>query len=201
MPAQVVLLFNKQELGRYPLDKPRLVVGRDPTSDIHIDNWAISRQHCAVMAKGDAFLVQDLGSSNGTFVSGKRVAEHYLNDGDEIFLGKYILKFSNETQAKAAPQAEAGPVPETLNTYVMDGAKIQERLAKMRSEQAVAGPDAAAAPAGAGAFAATPAKELARAMDARPGEAGAGGPYKALFIISLIANVVLLLAVLMLALR
>ena len=68
------------------------------------------------------------------YVNGKKVVEHYLNDGDEVVIGKYTLKFQNEQQAAAKVEKEDSVVPDTLNTYVMDGAKIQEQLAKMRQE-------------------------------------------------------------------
>ena len=60
-----------------------MVVGREPSCDIHIDNLGISRNHCAFVTKGEAFLVQDLNSSNGTYVNGQKITERFLNDGDE----------------------------------------------------------------------------------------------------------------------
>jgi pSer/pThr/pTyr-binding forkhead associated (FHA) protein len=146
--ASVTVIFGGQEQKTFPLDRPRMVVGREPTCEIHIDNLGISRNHCAFVNKNEAFVVQDLGSSNGTYVNGRKVTEHYLNDADEVIIGKYTLRFKNETQA-AAPAEPAGggapAVPDTLNTYVMDGAKIQEQLAKMRASQAQS-PGAPAAP-------------------------------------------------------
>jgi pSer/pThr/pTyr-binding forkhead associated (FHA) protein len=135
--ASVTVLFAGQEQGVFELDQPQMVVGRDAECAIRIDNLGISRQHCAVLNKGDAFLLQDLGSANGTFVNGKRVAECFLNDGDVIVIGvKYALRFKNEKQARASAEADAG-VPGTLNTYVMDGTKIQEQIAKMRAQAGV----------------------------------------------------------------
>jgi pSer/pThr/pTyr-binding forkhead associated (FHA) protein len=131
--AMIVVMFNRQEVSRHKLDRPKMVVGRDATCDIPIDNMGISRQHCAFVEKGGAFTVQDVGSSNGTYVNGKRVAEHFLNDGDEVMLGKYILKFVNEVQAAAPVPGQEAPVPGTLNTFVMDSGKIKEQLERMRS--------------------------------------------------------------------
>ena len=159
--ASVTVLFAGQEQGTYELDQPQMVAGRDPECGIRIDNLGISRQHCTILNKGDAFLLQDLGSANGTFVNGKRVAECFLNDGDEIVIGvKYALRFKNEKQAKAAAETDAG-VPGTLNTYVMDGTKIQEQIAKMRAQATAGG----AAPAGAPSNAPVTAKEHAKALE------------------------------------
>lgn len=193
--ASVTVIFAGQEQHLYELDKPRMVVGREPSCDVPIDNLGISRQHCAFINKGEAFVVQDLGSSNGTYVNGIKVTERFLNDGDEVIIGKYTLKFRNERQSVEAPKAapDAAPdVPETLNTYVMDGTKIQEQLAKMRAAQglgAAAGPPVAAT-----------AKDYAKALDPSQG-AGASaaeiGKLKA-FIAALVAVVVVLLIVIIL---
>ena len=159
--ASVTVIFGGQEQQTCLIDRPKMVVGREPACEIPIDNLGISRQHCALLTKGDTFLVQDLGSANGTFVNGKKIVEHYLNDGDEIFIGKYILKFKNEAQVKASASRESSALPDTLNTFVMDGAKIQEQLAKMRAQ--AAGGASPAAPAGPAAGAT--AKDYAKAMD------------------------------------
>jgi predicted component of type VI protein secretion system len=157
--ASVTVLFAGQEQGTFELNQPQMIAGRDPECAIRIDNLGISRQHCTIVNRGEAFLLQDLGSANGTFVNGRRVAECFLNDGDEIVIGvKYALRFKNEKQAKATAATDAD-VPGTLNTYVMDGTKIQEQLARMR---AAAG---GAAPTGAPGGAPLTAREHAKALE------------------------------------
>jgi pSer/pThr/pTyr-binding forkhead associated (FHA) protein len=170
--ATISIIFGGQEQRVVPLDKPKLVVGREPTCEIHIDNLGISRQHCAFEQRGEAFIVQDLGSSNGTYVNGKKVTEHFLNNDDEVMIGKFTLRFKNELQAASpsavSAQTDAG-VPDTLNTYVMDGAKIQEQLAKMRAERD--GGAASRAGAASSPPAGATAKDYARALEAAsPGD-------------------------------
>jgi predicted component of type VI protein secretion system len=195
MAAAISVIFGGQEQKIFQLDKPRMVVGREPTCEIHIDNLGISRQHCAFSARGEAFVVQDLGSSNGTYVNGKKITEHFLNNDDEVVIGKYTLKFKNESQAASAaaaadaPKADAG-VPDTLNTYVMDGAKIQEQLAKMRAEREGGAKPGEVAPPPPGATA----KDYAKALDAASTPAEGGGKSKT-FLIALGAVVVVLLIV------
>jgi len=188
--ASVTVIFGGQEQKTHPLDKPRMVVGREPTCEIHIDNLGISRQHCEFVPRGEAFVVRDLGSSNGTYVNGRKITEHFLNDADEIIIGKYTLKFKNEAQVQQPVAAEAGTtanVPDTLNTYVMDGAKIQEQLAKMR---AAGGPGGdSTVPAGA------TAKDYAKALDATPAAAGGGGGSKTIIIFLAVMVVILLIVV------
>ena len=192
--ASVTVLFGGQEQKVHQLDRPKMVVGREPTCEICIDNLGISRQHCAFAVKGDAFIVQDMGSANGTYVNGKKVVEHYLNDGDEIVLGKYVLRFKNETQKASAPERDTS-VPDTLNTYVMDGAKIQEQLAKMRAAQGTpaAAPGQPAMPPAGGT-----AKDYAKALDVSPPAAAPSesvGTLKTLLIVVIVAIVVLVVAV------
>jgi predicted component of type VI protein secretion system len=165
--ASVSVFFAGQDQGAFPLDKPKLLVGRDPECEIRIDNLGISRQHCVIHCKGEAFVLQDLGSANGTFVNSKRVGEYFLNDGDEIVIGvKYALHFHNEQQVKAAAGTGESGVPETLNTYVMDGTKIQEQLEKMRAQASSGTPPSA--PGSAVAPAPMTAKEHAKAMEPAP---------------------------------
>ncbi len=135
--ASVTVIFGGKEEKVYPLDSSRLVVGREPKCEIQIDNLGISREHCAFSQRGEAFLVQDLNSSNGTYVNGKKITEHFLNNDDEIIIGKYRLIFKNEAQKPLAeaPNPDLNSVPDTLNTYVMDGPKIQQQLEKMRAEK------------------------------------------------------------------
>lgn len=162
--ASVIVIFGGKEEKTYQLDRSRLVVGREPKCEIQIDNLGISREHCAFSQRGEAFLIQDLNSSNGTYVNGKKITEHFLNNDDEIIVGKYKLVFKNDQQQPAkehqAPEQSA-PVPDTLNTYVMDGPKIQQQLDKMR--QAKGGGEIDPVPPK-GAVGVT-ARDYARAMD------------------------------------
>lgn len=130
--ASVTLRFGGQEMGRYRLDKPAMVVGRDTSCDISIDNLGISRTHCQFIKRGPTYIIQDMNSQNGTYVNGTRIGEHYLNDGDEILVAKYTMVFQNEAQAAQQPSADAEDkiVPDSLHTYVMDGKQIRERLSK-----------------------------------------------------------------------
>jgi predicted component of type VI protein secretion system len=83
-------------LKEIPLDKERVTIGRKPHNDIQIDNLAISGAHAVVVTiLNDAFL-EDLDSTNGTFVNGRQIKKHFLQNGDVIELGKYRLKYVKE---------------------------------------------------------------------------------------------------------
>jgi pSer/pThr/pTyr-binding forkhead associated (FHA) protein len=75
-----------------PLDRDWLVVGRGRGADMVIHEPTISRAHAAVGFREGAFFVQDLGSTNGTFLNGSRRERARLSDGDEIQMGRLLLR-------------------------------------------------------------------------------------------------------------
>ena len=82
----------------YLLDKNKNTIGRDPKSDIVIDDIEISRNHLEVLIQGEEVLFEDLNSTNGTFLNGKRLEKTAaVSDGDLISIGKNIvLEFIKE---------------------------------------------------------------------------------------------------------
>ncbi|TDJ16224.1 MAG: FHA domain-containing protein [Gammaproteobacteria bacterium] len=96
MAGSLVLTLNQSVLGEFSLDKERLLIGRKPENDIQVDNLAVSGQHAAIITiLNDSFL-EDLDSTNGTFVNGKLVKKHALKHGDVITIGKHELKYVND---------------------------------------------------------------------------------------------------------
>jgi pSer/pThr/pTyr-binding forkhead associated (FHA) protein len=77
-----------------PMDQDWLVVGRGRSADLVLADATISRAHAAIGFNGEAFYVQDLGSTNGTRVNGKRAPQAELHDGDEVRLGKLQLRIT-----------------------------------------------------------------------------------------------------------
>lgn len=70
-----------------------LVVGRDPLCDITYDDALLSRRHAEFVAAGDQVTVRDLGSRNGVFVNGKKIAEHSLRSGDVVQIGPVRARY------------------------------------------------------------------------------------------------------------
>jgi pSer/pThr/pTyr-binding forkhead associated (FHA) protein len=94
--AKLILSMDGLTLKEIALNKERMTIGRKPHNDIQIDNLAISGEHAVVVTiLNDAFL-EDLNSTNGTFVNGRSVKKHFLQNQDVIELGKYRLKFIAE---------------------------------------------------------------------------------------------------------
>jgi len=80
--------------ARFLLDADVTVAGRHPEADIFLDDVTVSRKHAAFLRQGTRFSVRDLGSLNGTFMSGERIDETVvLTDGCEVQVGKFHLTF------------------------------------------------------------------------------------------------------------
>jgi pSer/pThr/pTyr-binding forkhead associated (FHA) protein len=100
--AKLILSMDNLVLKEIPLNKERTTIGRKAHNDIQIDNLAISGEHAVIVTiLNDSFL-EDLNSTNGTFVNGQQVKKHFLQNNDVIELGKYRLKYVNEATAQAS---------------------------------------------------------------------------------------------------
>ena len=84
--AKLVLSMNGVVQGEYELNQERLTIGRKPDNDIPIDNLAVSGKHALVITILDDSFLEDLGSTNGSYVNGKLVKKHALKDGDVILV-------------------------------------------------------------------------------------------------------------------
>ena len=96
-----------------PVNRPRFVIGKLPTTDLFLDKISISRQHCEIINANGGYFVRDLGSRNGTFVGGKRIAnDTALHDGSRIDLGSIQIVF----RCEEAKPADAAPAEGTAKT-------------------------------------------------------------------------------------
>ena len=69
----------------------KVSLGRVSENRIPINDLSVSRRHCVIVRQGEAYLLRDLDSHNGTFVNGVPVEEHYLEDGDRIDVGRQLV--------------------------------------------------------------------------------------------------------------
>lgn len=73
----------------FVLDHDVITVGRHPDSDIFLDDVTVSRHHCRLLVDGERVMVEDSGSTNGTYVNGERMDRAELQAGDEILVGRF----------------------------------------------------------------------------------------------------------------
>jgi hypothetical protein len=97
-----------------------ITIGRSTDNDITIDNAGVSAHHAQIIREGEAFIINDSTSRNGTFVNGKRVSRHRLSEGDEVVISKHILKLTNREPDAALPR------PQSSDTqHVVQGATVE----------------------------------------------------------------------------
>lgn len=137
--ARVVLMFNKQVIKEYPLLKESITIGRQEGNTIVIDNLAVSSFHARIDVAGSDFILNDLQSTNGTFVNDKKVASHKLIHGDYIIIGKHVLLFVSTDTGKVEELAEESKI-DMDKTMMLDTAKQKELLAKQKSAAMAAQP-------------------------------------------------------------
>ena len=94
----------------FPLDKPEMVIGRDLGVDIVINDVEVSRKHAHMVAQQGGYLIEDLGSTNGTVVNGLRLTSPYLlHPGEQIALGEHVTLVYEAIQVDPeATQISAG---------------------------------------------------------------------------------------------
>lgn len=83
--------------ARYALDSDVVSLGRDPSSDIFLDDITVSRRHAEVERDGARYSIRDVGSLNGTYVNRSLVERGELSEGDEVQVGKFKLIFVHGT--------------------------------------------------------------------------------------------------------
>jgi pSer/pThr/pTyr-binding forkhead associated (FHA) protein len=91
-----------------PLQQEALLIGRQSDCDVVLSLERVSRQHAAIERRGDAFWLRDLGSTNGTFLAGRRVEEQPLHDGDTVRIGDAQLVFKQATSPDDLTLLDAG---------------------------------------------------------------------------------------------
>lgn len=122
---KVIVSIDEVVIKEVQLTKDRTTLGRRPYNDIVIDNLAISGEHAVFLLAGGQVTVEDLNSTNGTYLNGRAVKKQILSDGDSIEVGKYKVKFVGDEPAdnfdktmvvRARPQAQSAPTTEAASS-------------------------------------------------------------------------------------
>ncbi len=103
----------------FPLNKNEIYIGRDANNDVVINDAEVSRKHCRLVLQAGGYVLEDLGSTNGTFVNGQRLmGPHLLRPGELVMLGENVsLTFeagfdADATQVSAPAPVSVYPQPE-----------------------------------------------------------------------------------------
>ena len=99
MPRMIVSI-DGVVIKEVQLAKERTTLGRRPYNDIVIDNLAVSGEHAVIHMAGHEVEIEDLGSTNGTYVNAKAVKREYLRNGDTVEVGKFKIRFLQEAEGQ-----------------------------------------------------------------------------------------------------
>ncbi|MDO9464292.1 MAG: FHA domain-containing protein [bacterium] len=99
---RLMLMEGARVKEEYQLDEDELTIGRAEENKIVLKNETVSRKHAIVKKENNQYKIADLGSSNGTFVNNNKIKEKALSKGDEIKVGKFVLKFVTEGSCSEA---------------------------------------------------------------------------------------------------
>src|ERR1700674_4392236 len=140
--ARLMLSLDGQVLAEYNMNKERYTVGRLPDNDIRIDNPAVSGHHSLLInILNDSFL-EDLNSTNGTYVNGKLIKKHALQHGDVITVGHHQLRYVDTQTGETEPD-------EFEKTMIITPGSAIGAHAAQRASTAPAAPATAQRPAAA----------------------------------------------------
>ncbi|MGH8217710.1 MAG: AAA family ATPase [Steroidobacteraceae bacterium] len=94
--GRLIVATEGRTISDLMLKLGRMIVGRTPDNDVQIDSRFVSRHHCQLITTAQGCVIEDLNSTNGIYVQGKRVRRHNLNDGDVVVIGKHELMYVDE---------------------------------------------------------------------------------------------------------
>ena len=136
--AKMILKFNDVVIDQIVLKQGDMNIGRRPGSEILLDNMAVSGNHASIFTIGEDSFVQDMNSTNGTFVNNKRITKHHLVHNDVVTIGNHSLTYLNEKATKSGP--------DFAKTVIINPHKQEEMLAQAGKEAAVSAKEPLSSP-------------------------------------------------------
>lgn len=147
MPKMIISL-DGAAIKEVQLTKERTTLGRRLYNDIVIKHLAVSGEHALLQMTGHEVFIEDLNSTNGTYVNGKTVKKQLLQDRDTIEIGKYRIQFDKETgrsQPASAEGQDAGSVPKKAAIRVLSGIAVGRELTLVKPVTSIGKPGIALA--------------------------------------------------------
>lgn len=111
-------------------------VGRAADNDVVIDNAGVSGEHALISRAGDAFFIEDMNSTNGVFLNGKRISREQIHYGDEITIHKHKLKFTAVNLSTDAVVLDTTTMAPSINQNQTMEVDVSQLQAMMQLQQA-----------------------------------------------------------------
>ena len=129
--AKLIVTFDGTLVRELELTQERISIGRRPYNDIVLDSPAISGEHAIIATVLNESILEDLNSTNGTYVNGQPIKKHFLQNGDTIELVKYRIQYldgNHADQAVPAPAPVASVSDEPASLLVLNGSNAGKSL-------------------------------------------------------------------------
>lgn len=136
---KLILKFDDRELMECAIGLHGVTIGRLHDNLLVIDNAAVSGRHARVYREGERYVVEDLKSTNGTFIDNKPITRHTLRDGDAMIVGKHTVTFSMAGGEDALAIEPEAFVPEIGGTMMLDTRQQRELLGGLDSDDPAKG--------------------------------------------------------------
>ena len=124
---KIFLKFNDAVLKKIESDQDKITIGRDADNDIQIDNMAVSGEHARIIKGSSHYSIEDLDSTNGTFVNEEKISKTVLRENDEITIGKHTLVVAFKKQGE---ESKGVKISDIERTYKLDTEQHKEMLRK-----------------------------------------------------------------------
>ncbi|MGH2571385.1 MAG: FHA domain-containing protein [bacterium] len=124
------LSLKGRPLRSFTFDKQTISIGRDPNADIFLDNTGVSRQHAQIDRTPTGYVLEDLGSANGTFLNELAVTREVLGNDDVVRIGKFHLWVGLESDRRDHLLVPGRQSPETLQGTMILSAEQMFDLAR-----------------------------------------------------------------------
>jgi pSer/pThr/pTyr-binding forkhead associated (FHA) protein len=118
--AKIVIKLNDDVVDHVEIKQGDMKIGRKPGCDVVLDNLAVSGEHANIFTIGGDSFIQDLNSTNGTFINNKRVTKHHLRNGDQVVIGKHTLVFLTDQ-----PMVSDRPTEEFAKTVIINPSRTE----------------------------------------------------------------------------
>lgn len=123
MGFQLTISEGKEAGREFVFEQPSVVIGRSSDCDVVLYDPGVSRKHARIYCEGEAFFVEDMGSSNGTKINGALVKKHQLSDGDNIALGPVVFSFMWTVVEPPTGENDVGVADQSTRIVSVDAVK------------------------------------------------------------------------------
>ena len=101
---RLVIMRDGETVDEVEVTGEVMTIGRDSDADVTLDDSSVSRRHATLSQVNSQFFIEDLGSTNGTYLNKKRISIHVLKNGDLIQVGHYAVRFEREQDQEQEEQ-------------------------------------------------------------------------------------------------